>query len=79
MEPINLANEGKLITICPFEIADDLLKTMRSHPLGVNSQIIGEVLEGSEVFMQTSFGGERKVSWPEAEQLPRICWSTTPP
>jgi hydrogenase expression/formation protein HypE len=73
LDPLNVANEGKLITICPPDIAQDLLKTMRSHPLGVNSQIIGEVLEGSDVFMETSFGGERKVSWPESEQLPRIC------
>lgn len=73
LDPLNVANEGKLVTICPPEIADDLVKTMRSHPLGVNSQIIGEVLEGQDVFMETSFGGQRKVSWPESEQLPRIC------
>ncbi|RLA63818.1 MAG: hydrogenase expression/formation protein HypE [Epsilonproteobacteria bacterium] len=73
LDPLNVANEGKLVTICPPEIADDLLKTMKSHPFGVNSQIIGEVLEGTDVFMETSFGGQRKISWPESEQLPRIC------
>jgi len=73
LDPLNVANEGKLVTICPPDIADDLLKTMRSHPMGVNSRIIGEVLKGSDVFMETSFGGQRKVSWPESEQLPRIC------
>jgi hydrogenase expression/formation protein HypE len=75
LDPLNIANEGKLVAICPAEIADDLVRTMRSHPRGIDAQIIGEVLSDfrENVFMQTSFGGQRKVSWPESEQLPRIC------
>jgi hydrogenase expression/formation protein HypE len=75
LDPLNVANEGKLVCICPPQIAHDLLALIKSHPLGTNASIIGEVLEDSNknVFMETALGGTRKVSWPESEQLPRIC------
>ena len=70
-----MANEGKLICICAQEDAQKVLETMRAHPLGKESSIIGEVIEDPNCFvqMETSFGGSRIVDWHVGEQLPRIC------
>jgi hydrogenase expression/formation protein HypE len=75
LDPLYVANEGKLICICPNEDAQKLLKTMQDHPLGKEASIIGEVIEdeNSMVQMETSFGGSRVVDWLVGEQLPRIC------
>ena len=75
LDPLYVANEGKLIAICPQEHAEAILKTMRSHPLGENAAIIGEVIADEHGFitMQTGFGGSRIVDWLAGEQLPRIC------
>jgi len=75
LDPLYVANEGKLIAICPGERADELLAAMRSHPLGADAAIIGEVVEDAQGFVQmrTSLGGERIVDWLAGEQLPRIC------
>ncbi|WP_419603886.1 AIR synthase-related protein, partial [Thiolapillus sp.] len=74
-DPLYVANEGKLVCICPADRAQQLLAVMRSHPLGADSAIIGEVIEDEQGFvqMQTSFGGSRIVGWLAGEQLPRIC------
>ena len=75
LDPLYVANEGKLIAICAAEDADKLLAAMRSHPLGCEAAIIGEVIEDHHhmVQMQTRFGGQRVVDWLAGEQLPRIC------
>ena len=75
LDPLYVANEGKLVAICSESDADLLLTTMRSHPLGADSAIIGEVVEDANYFvqMQTAFGGNRVVDWLTGEQLPRIC------
>jgi len=75
LDPLYVANEGKLIGICPPDRADDLLAAMRAHPLGADSAIIGEVVEDPHRFvqMETRFGGSRIVDWLAGEQLPRIC------
>jgi len=75
LDPLYVANEGKLIAICPRERADELLTAMRSHPLGRDAAIIGEVVEDTQGFVQmrTTLGGERIVDWLTGEQLPRIC------
>jgi hydrogenase expression/formation protein HypE len=74
-DPLYVANEGKLAAICASEDAEQLLAVMRSHPLGVNAEMIGEVIEDTHCFvqMETSFGGKRVVDWLSGEQLPRIC------
>jgi hydrogenase expression/formation protein HypE len=74
-DPLYVANEGKLVAICAPEDAEQLLAVMRLHPLGVNAEIIGEVVEDAHCFvqMETSFGGKRVVDWLSGEQLPRIC------
>jgi hydrogenase expression/formation protein HypE len=75
LDPLYVANEGKLIAICPPDQADRLLEAMRAHPLGAASSIIGEVVEDPHRFvqMETGFGGSRIVDWLAGEQLPRIC------
>jgi hydrogenase expression/formation protein HypE len=75
LDPLYVANEGKLIAICAPEVADQLLAAMRAHPLGQNAQHIGTVMEDSHCFVQmnTKFGGRRVVDWLSGEQLPRIC------
>ena len=75
LDPLYVANEGKLVCICAADIAEALLAVMRQHPLGEDAAIIGEVLADSNHFVQmtTAFGGRRIVDWPVGEQLPRIC------
>lgn len=75
LDPLYVANEGKLICICPPTAAEKLLETMKQHPLGKDAAIIGEVIEDEHGFvqMQTGFGGSRIVDWLAGEQLPRIC------
>jgi hydrogenase expression/formation protein HypE len=75
LDPMNVANEGKLVVIAPMHRADDLLEAMRAHPLGCNAAIVGEVIADSNSFvrMATRIGGERMVDWLAGEQLPRIC------
>jgi hydrogenase expression/formation protein HypE len=74
-DPLYVANEGKLVAICPPEAADSVLAVMRKHPLGRDAADIGEVVADSERFvvMDTVFGGSRVVDWLSGEQLPRIC------
>jgi hydrogenase expression/formation protein HypE len=75
LDPLYVANEGKLIAICPPDQALRLLDAMQAHPLGMESAIIGEVVEDPHRFvqMETGFGGSRIVDWLAGEQLPRIC------
>ena len=75
LDPLNVANEGKLIAICAPDDADALLATMKADPLGRDSAIIGEVIEDPHHFVQmtTALGGSRIVDWLSGEQLPRIC------
>jgi hydrogenase expression/formation protein HypE len=75
LDPLYVANEGKLIAICPADQAEKLLNVMRAHPKGSDAAIIGDVVEDEHGFvtMETVFGGQRIVDWLAGEQLPRIC------
>ncbi|MDQ0027394.1 hydrogenase expression/formation protein HypE [Variovorax paradoxus] len=75
LDPLYVANEGKLVAICAPEAADAVLAAMRAHPLGADAVRIGSVTEDPHRFvqMETSFGGRRVVDWLSGEQLPRIC------
>jgi len=75
LDPLYVANEGKLVAICSAEDAPRLLEAMRAHPLGKDAAIIGAVRDDPNRFVQmtTSFGGRRNVDWLTGEQLPRIC------
>jgi hydrogenase expression/formation protein HypE len=75
LDPLYVANEGKLVAICPPEDVDRLLAVMRAHPLGAAAALIGTVREDAHHFvtMETRLGGQRMVDWLSGEQLPRIC------
>jgi len=75
LDPLYVANEGKLVCICAAEHAAILLQVMQAHTLGENAAIIGKVVDDEHGFvqMETTFGGSRIVDWLAGEQLPRIC------
>jgi hydrogenase expression/formation protein HypE len=75
LDPLYVANEGKLIVICAAADASRLLQAMHAHPLGGDAAIIGEVVADDHRFVQltTAFGGRRIVDWLTGDQLPRIC------
>ncbi len=75
LDPLYIANEGKLLAFCPPEQADKLLACMRNHPKGHDAAIIGEVVKDKQCFVQlnTCFGSSRLVDWRYADPLPRIC------
>ena len=75
LDPLYIANEGKLVAFVPETDSANVLKAMRSHPLGKESVIIGKVVTGNSgsVVMKTSIGSTRIVDMLSGEQLPRIC------
>jgi hydrogenase expression/formation protein HypE len=75
LDPLHVANEGKLIAVVAPGAADSLIAAMRAHPLGRDACVIGDVVADDQYFVQmtTSFGGGRIVDWLTGEQLPRIC------
>ncbi|MDZ7858310.1 hydrogenase expression/formation protein HypE [Sphaerotilus sp.] len=75
LDPLYVANEGKLVAVCAPEVAEALLAAMRHHPRGHGAARIGVVTEDPHRFVQmtTRFGGRRVVDWLSGEQLPRIC------
>ncbi len=75
LDPLYLANEGKLICIVRGDQADAALKAMRAHPLGRGAALIGQVNEApaGRVWMHTSVGGGRILDMLSGEPLPRIC------
>ncbi|HWA96846.1 MAG TPA: hydrogenase expression/formation protein HypE [Pirellulales bacterium] len=75
LDPLYVANEGKLVAVVPAADADRLLVAMRDHPLGAQASIIGQVVEAHPrmVTLRSLVGGERVVTMLAGEQLPRIC------
>ncbi|MCP5163192.1 MAG: hydrogenase expression/formation protein HypE [Hahellaceae bacterium] len=75
LDPLFVANEGKLLAFCPPEQTAYLLATMRSHPQGEQAALIGEVSADypGQVSMRTTLGGLRRVDWLSGDPLPRIC------
>ena len=75
LDPLYVANEGKLIAVVPREDAERVLNQVRSHPLGRDAALIGEVVEEHPgmVTQRSLVGGERVVTLLSGEQLPRIC------
>jgi len=75
LDPLYVANEGKLLAFVVPEMAEAVLQRMRQHPLGADAALIGEVVAAHPgmVLMQTAIGGTRVVDVMFGEQLPRIC------
>ena len=75
LDPLYVANEGKLLAIVAPADADAVLAAMKSHPFGVDACLVGEVTAEHRgfVLMKTRVGGTRVVDMLSGEQLPRIC------
>ena len=75
LDPLYVANEGKLLVILPEEHAEKALVALRSDPHGADAAVIGRITEehAGVVEMTTLPGGKRLVDWLHGEQLPRIC------
>jgi hydrogenase expression/formation protein HypE len=74
-DPLYVANEGKLLAVVASQGADAIVKAMRQHPLGRETEVIGQVVADHprRVLMKTEIGGTRIVDVLFGEQLPRIC------
>jgi hydrogenase expression/formation protein HypE len=75
LDPLYVANEGKLLAIVAPDDCGAVLAAMRAHPLGREAAVIGTVTADDHHFVQmtTRFGGRRIVDWLTGDQLPRIC------
>ena len=75
LDPLYCANEGNLLAVVAPADADKVLAAMRSHELGTDAAIIGEVTERypGKLTMRTAFGGSRVLQKLSGAQLPRIC------
>ena len=75
IDPLYAANEGKIIMVVAENGAEKVLHTLKTHPLGRDANIIGEVTDQfpGNVFLETEVGGKRMVPLLLEDQLPRIC------
>ena len=75
LDPLNIANEGRVLVFCPAADAARALAALQAHPLGREAALIGEVITDPRHFVQmrTRFGGRRMIDWLAGDALPRIC------
>jgi len=75
LDPMYVANEGKLVAFCPPERAEQLVEAMQGHPAGRGAAVVGRCVEDHPgmVVARPGFGATRVVDVPIGEQLPRIC------
>ena len=75
LDPLYVANEGKLVAVVKKDAAGSVLEAMKNHPLGRGAEIIGEIMENPKgmVLLRTRIGGTRVVDMLTGEALPRIC------
>ncbi len=75
LDPLHVANEGKLMLVCDADVSEDIVAALNDNEYGKDARVIGEIVEVTKpiVSMTTAFGGQRRVDWLNGEQLPRIC------
>jgi hydrogenase expression/formation protein HypE len=73
IDPLQVANEGKVVMGVPADDAEAVLAALQSHPLGADAAIVGTVVEGSRVVMTTAAGGTRFIEPPMGDPVPRVC------
>jgi hydrogenase expression/formation protein HypE len=75
LDPLTIANEGKVVVVCAGKDAQKILEAMQVHPLGRQARVIGEVTGKPKglALLRTAIGGERIIDMPTGEDLPRIC------
>ena len=74
IDPLTIGNEGKVVIGCVPEMAEEIVKTLRAHPLGKNAAVIGHATSKFEnVVLKTEIGGHRILETPVGDPVPRIC------
>ena len=73
IDPLEVANEGKVVMGVPPADADAVLAALRSHKYGRDAAVVGTVTRGSHVIMETAIGGERFIEPPIGDPVPRVC------
>lgn len=73
IDPLEVANEGKVVMGVPAAEADAILAALRSHKYGKDAMVVGTVTKGAHVIMETTIGGERFIEPPMGDPVPRVC------
>jgi hydrogenase expression/formation protein HypE len=73
IDPLEVANEGKVVMGVPASCADAILEALHGHPYGRDAAIVGTVTKGAHVIMETAIGGERFIEPPMGDPVPRVC------
>jgi len=73
IDPLEVANEGKVVMGVPASDVDAILAALRSHKYGRDAAIVGSVTQGAHVIMETAIGGERFIEPPMGDPVPRVC------
>jgi hydrogenase expression/formation protein HypE len=75
IDPLYVANEGKLVAVLSADQAPAAVAAMRAHPLGADTAVIGRIAAEPQrvVLLETAFGGTRIVDMLVGDPLPRIC------
>jgi hydrogenase expression/formation protein HypE len=73
IDPLEVANEGKVVMGVPAADADAVLAALRAHRYGKDAAVVGRVTAGSRVILKTAIGGERFIEPPMGDPVPRVC------
>ena len=75
IDPLSIGNEGKVVIGCVPDMAEEIVKELRKHPLGRDAAIIGHATESDipRVILRTEIGGKRILEPPAGDPVPRIC------
>jgi hydrogenase expression/formation protein HypE len=75
LDPLYVANEGKVMVVVPPPHTERVLAAMRAHPQGHDAALVGTLVEDHPrvVTLRSLIGGQRRVAMLNGEQLPRIC------
>ena len=73
IDPLEVANEGKVVMGVPASCADAVLAALHSHKYGKDAAVVGTVTKGAHVIMETEIGGERFIEPPMGDPVPRVC------
>lgn len=73
IDPLEVANEGKVVMGVPESSCEAVLEALRSHRYGADAAVVGRVVAGKGVIMETSAGGERFIEPPAGDPVPRVC------
>jgi len=73
IDPLEVANEGKVVMGVPLSSVDAILAALRTHKYGEDAAVVGTVTTGAHVIMETTIGGERFIEPPIGDPVPRVC------